>query len=311
MAILRGSARLILEEHRRRPFYGSALELGKFIVFLGLPELERWAREQGAELTPLSEPARSHISGLAERGCMDDVTFFRSLGFDRVTSCDISDYEGADRILDLNRTLPEDLEGQFDAIFDSGTLQHIFHLPNALRNMHRALRVGGRMIFAHAPSHNHVDHGFYMFSPTLFADYFAANRYQIEVQRLFTFKPYWLDARMYTTPWKVYRYEPGSLDHLSYGGFGGQQVALFFVATKTEESTGDVVPQQRYYRELWPVSDGAPSRGESSGSWKDGLEAAWVRLARGRSSLLWLGGACKRFVARLRRRPWPPFVGRY
>lgn len=242
---------------------------------------------------------------------MDDVTFYRSLGFDRVISCDISDYEGADRIFDLNRRLPEDMEGQFDAVVDSGTLQHIFDVPNALHNLHRALRVGGRMIFAQSPSHNHVDHGFYMFSPTLFADYFAANRYQIEVQRLVTFKPYWLDSLLYSTRWKVYRYEPGNLDHLSYGGFGSQQVALFFVATKTEESTGDVVPQQRCYRELWQSSHGEPGRLTGPRTWKDGVEAAWARLARDRPSLLGLAGAGKRLIARLRGRSWPPFVGRY
>lgn len=300
MALLRGSARLLLEEHRRRPFGGSVLDLGKLLVFFTLPELECWAREQGVELTAVPDPALSHIPGLAERGCMDDVTFYRSLGFDRVISCDISDYEGADRIFDLNRRLPEDMEGQFDAVVDSGTLQHIFDVPNALHNLHRALRVGGRMIFAQSPSHNHVDHGFYMFSPTLFADVYRTFGYRIEAFFLFDFVAYWYHGRFYSTPFRIYAYEPGCLDHLCYGRWGNRQTGIFVVATKLPDSSAARTPQQGTYLQVWRDAEeaGAQEPAAGSPSRRAGrLVLAWKRL--------------RETAARVLPKRLPPIVARY
>ena len=64
-------------------------------------------------------------------------------------------------------------------LLDSGTLEHVFHLPNALKSVVELAKVGGRVMLL-SPSSNHFDHGFYMFSPTLFYDYFSANGLRIE-----------------------------------------------------------------------------------------------------------------------------------
>jgi len=65
------------------------------------------------------------------------------------------------------------------------------------------LKPGGRIIFL-SPSTNHVDHGFYMFLPTLFMDYLLANGFSI---RTFYFIRYSLNSRKRR---RAYAYERDS-----------------------------------------------------------------------------------------------------
>lgn len=251
MGIPRGTARLLLDEHRQRPFSGTVLQLGRSTIYFTWRELEDWARRHGVELAPIGEVRLSHDPRLAKQGCIDDRTFFGALGFERVESCDISEWEGAEHIFDLNLPAPAELDGRFDVIVDPGSSLQVFHQPNLLDNMFRLLRPGGRVIHAGMPSNNHVDLGFYMHSPTFCHDFYSANGWRIESEYFCILDTYWHRGRLFSAPWKVYRYTPGCLDHLNYGRFGGAQAAIFMVATKTEEATGDRIPQLGQYVRSW------------------------------------------------------------
>lgn len=324
MGIPRGTARLLLEETKRRPFEGALLQLGRSSVYFTQRELEGWARRHGFALAPVPEVTLSHDPRLARQGCLSDESFFRQLGFDRVSACDISDWEGADVLADLNRPIPPELEGRFDAVLETGTTVQVFDLPRVLDNLHRFLKPGGRVIHAAVPSNNHVDLGFYMVSPTLFADFYEANRYRLEYEYLCVYSPYWLRARLETGPWKVYRYTPGSLDHLSYGRYGGLQTAVFAVATKTEESTGDVPPQLGQYRASWEAyreraaAGGEAAAGERLDPPAEGLGSRLRRLTDRRldahPGLHRVYRPFKRLKERLRRLlppRMPPLVAKY
>ena len=70
------------------------------------------------------------------RGYIDQRTLFQALRFDSVTSIDYSAYEGSSVILDLNAAeTPDALHAQFDFVFDGGTMEHIFHVPNVLKHL--------------------------------------------------------------------------------------------------------------------------------------------------------------------------------
>ncbi len=254
MGIPRGVGRLLLDEARERPFSGSLLLLSRMTVYFTLGELRGWAKAQGVQLQEV-EPRPSHVPDLAKIGCIDDATLFRALGFSEVRSLDFSSWEGADFTADLNLPLPAELHGRFDAVFEAGTIQHVFHLPQVLANIHALLKPGGRAIHGMATSSNHVDHGFYMFSPTLFDDFYRENGWRIDAAFFYEFAPYWHRHRFESAPWKIYRYTPGCLDSLSYGGMGAAQLALFFAVTKTAEARADVVPQQSYFRRFWPDAE--------------------------------------------------------
>jgi SAM-dependent methyltransferase len=251
VGIPRGTVRLLLDEAKRRPFSGRVLQLGRMSVFFRDDQLASWAREQGVELAPVERVELSHDPRLAALDCLSDVTLFRRLGFSEVACLDYSDWEKPDHVWDLNLPVPAQWHATCDCIFESGTIQHVFHLPNVLANIHGLLKPGGRVVHGQAPSHNHVDHGFVMFSPTYFQDFYEANGWTIDASYWFEFDPFWFRSCFESPPWRIRRYRPGALDRFSYGGFGRRQVSLFVVATRSEGATGSRVPQQSFYRRFW------------------------------------------------------------
>lgn len=233
MGIARGAIGLLLEEAKRRPFSGRLATLGRQTIYATWEDVaEQFAIRH---VVPCGEIPRKGTDGL------DDMALFGLMGFGTVESLDYSDFEGATHVIDLNSPgLPADLAGQFDSVLDSGTLEHVFHIPNALANILSLAKIGGRVIFL-APSSNHVDHGFYMFSPTFFYDYLLANGLRLETIYMVRY------AANPSILWDVYEYDPGTWSQVCIGGLDARPYAVFVVATRTEGSTTDVIPQQGFY----------------------------------------------------------------
>ena len=93
-------------------------------------------------------------------------TLMDKLGFGAMETMDFSDYEGATVIHDLNQLPPDTLSDQFDLIFDGGTIEHVFNVPNALECVFRMLKPGGRFISANGLN-GWYGHGMYQFNPEL------------------------------------------------------------------------------------------------------------------------------------------------
>jgi NADH-quinone oxidoreductase subunit H len=85
---------------------------------------------------------------------------------------DISDYEGATHVWDLNQPVPQDWHGRYSFIFDGGTLEHVFNLPQAFANVLNMLRPGGRFVGAN-PFNGYPSHGMYQFSAELVWTYWV------------------------------------------------------------------------------------------------------------------------------------------
>jgi hypothetical protein len=114
----------------------------------GFPELERDTREIYASFP--------YADG-----------FLRHLGADSLSAIDASDYEGADIILDMNRPLSPDFPGGFSVIIDGGSMEHIFDVPQCLKNIVSMLDNDGAIISING-ANNFMGHGFYQFSPEFF-----------------------------------------------------------------------------------------------------------------------------------------------
>lgn len=314
MGIPQGAAELLIREAKARPFSGSVLQLGRSSVYFRRADLERWAKRAGFTLKPTDLDRRSHDPRLAAQGCLSDVALFEALGFEHVGALDIADWEGAELIHDLNTPIPAALEGTWDVVFETGTTVQIFDLRQVLANLARLVKVGGRIVHALVPSHNHVDLGFYMPSPTLYADFYAANGFDVVANQLCLLETHWHRGRLMTPRCDVREYTPGSLDHLSYGRFGSSQLALFVVAQKTAASTYDQVPQLGQYRQSWEEFE--QQRGADDAvaglqeQWKStGIAARWERLLERSPALdrAWI--PVKRWrekLGRLLPRRWPP-----
>lgn len=93
-------------------------------------------------------------------------TLFRKLGFGEIETMDFASYEGPSIEQDLNLPVPKKLHNQFDFIFDGGTIEHVFNVPQALMNVYYMLKPGGRFISANGMN-GWTGHGMYQFSPEL------------------------------------------------------------------------------------------------------------------------------------------------
>lgn len=127
---------------------------------------------------------------------------FKSLGAQQVSSMDISAFEGAEFIHDLNVPIPGHLKQRFDLVFDGGTLEHIFHFPTALKNCMEMVKEGGHLII-HNVINNYCGHGFYQFSPELFYRALSKeNGFQVERVVIHRIGPYgrWYEV---TDPEKI------------------------------------------------------------------------------------------------------------
>lgn len=138
------------------------------------------------ELAHMLEVQQQHVSAsdlLAQSGGWAD-TFFRLLGAHSVDSMDASGFEGASMVHDLNHPVDASLHGRFSMIFDGGTLEHVFHFPQAIENCMNMLHIGGSFIQI-APANNFMGHGFYQFSPELLYQVLStANGFDIVVMLL-------------------------------------------------------------------------------------------------------------------------------
>jgi len=107
-----------------------------------------------------------------------------------VDSLDNSDFEGAQFVHDLNQPIPAAWKEQFDAVYDGGTLEHVFNFPIALRNCMELLRQEGRL-FIQTCANNLCGHGFYQFSPELFYRALSAeNGFEVERMVIHRVGPY-------------------------------------------------------------------------------------------------------------------------
>jgi SAM-dependent methyltransferase len=233
MGISKGGFGLLAQLSTTKPMSGSVLTLGRQHVFLN-------SEEANDILTNAGLAEFNFVNGV------NDEQLLRALGFSEVQSLDFNDFEGSTICHDLNLPVPKKLHGRFDWVLDFGTIEHIFDVREVLGNICDLLSKSGVVVHL-SPTNNHVDHGFYQFSPTFFQDYYVANGWEIIDCAVIDYS-----RKHSTEPWKVLEYEIKKMERLSFGGWGSQLLATYFVAQKIDSARRGIVPQQGYYKnKLW------------------------------------------------------------
>ena len=121
--------------------------------------------------------------------------FLEILGAAAPASLDVSDYQSASIIHDMNEAVPPHLHAAFSLVIDSGTLEHIFNTPQAIMNCMQMVRPGGHFVCV-TTANNFMGHGFYQFSPELFFRVLSpVNGYAVE--RMLIYEEYWGDIRFF------------------------------------------------------------------------------------------------------------------
>jgi len=172
------SAKFLRSEVKRGLALGQMLTLGHQAVYMDGEAYRALIKSLG-------------ISG-QETVFADD--FFRGLGAKSVDVMDASNYEGADVLHDLNEPVSRELFEKYDCVFDGGALEHVFNLPQALKNCMEMVKVGGHFVTI-APANAFCGHGFYQFSPEMFYSALSGeNGYLIE-RMLLIHRGQWYSVR--------------------------------------------------------------------------------------------------------------------
>lgn len=167
----------IAREHSYRPITGDVLIIGRQTTYFTPDDLQARLKEHGhtADAGGI-EIDRTTINRLAAYQGADLVTdrsIFRALGINSVKALDISDYEGAEVIHDLNTPLPDHLKGVADFVVDGSTLDNTFNPALTLRNFAELLRPGGRLIAVNA--YSIYETAYCIMPPSWYFDYFVEN----------------------------------------------------------------------------------------------------------------------------------------
>lgn len=97
----------------------------------------------------------------------DGDAFFSLLGSQTVTSFDISAFEDADVLHDMNTPIEARFCNRYSVVLDGGSLEHVFNVMQAFKNCLDMVAVGGHFISI-SVANNAMGHGFYQFSPELY-----------------------------------------------------------------------------------------------------------------------------------------------
>lgn len=217
--------------------WSRTLTLGRQQIFVS-------PKEVGAVADRFGVPFQA--SGAWKAGTGYCEPFLHGFGAKEVDSMDASDYEGATIRHDLNQPVPQELHGRYDCILDGGTIEHVFHFPNAIRSCMDMLAVGGHYV-AITPADNQIGHGFYQFSPELYFRIFsAANGFEVRTALLQTATD-WLEVT-----------DPQVVGHRG-ALVSSTPVILCLVARKVRQVEGFHTPQQSDYLDAWSVVDSIKS----------------------------------------------------
>ncbi len=109
-------------------------------------------------------------------GVYETSQFFRTIGIELII-LDIAQIRGVEIIVDLNNPIQKSLEGIFDIIFDGGTVEHCFNIPQAMVNILSMLKIGGHIY--HSNPLVMLNHGFYNLNPTFYSDFYIDNGHKL------------------------------------------------------------------------------------------------------------------------------------
>jgi hypothetical protein len=213
------------------------------VTTLGVQHLDFSARDLAIALGRTPPQSAAHGEAAPADGTMSAAQLFAACGLSGTSAVDIAGSEGADIDFDLNSPeLPAQLAGKSRLVVNGGTLEHVFHVPNALTNLTRMLAPGGSILHI-LPCHNCVDHGFYQFGPTFVFDYYSAASFEILESAAIAFDagdPQRRAGRVFPVP-------DGAFGTGLIGALPSDPLLLVALVRKTRSAHDAPVPRQRLY----------------------------------------------------------------
>ena len=207
----------------------------KNLLILGYQQIY-FNKSQLSELLSSYNKKINHV----QKSEVELIELFKDLNFKNIDVLDISSYEGANIIEDMNKKIQnKKLENYYDFILDWGTIEHVFNIPNYLSNINFMLNKNG-YYYGVTPINGWLDHGFYQFSPTFFYDVFKKN-WQIIFQKILHF-----NSTSIIADWDILKYNIGNLDIYAMGGIDSGMYQNFFCIKKKNNLNLENINQTKF-----------------------------------------------------------------
>lgn len=237
-------ARMLVRECVYKPITGKVLILGRQTIAMTYEQLIELLKQ---EKFPIADQVLKEVKMKYDSqtrigkntNYISDEVFFNLLGIKEFNVMDVSKYEGADIIHNLNEPIPAALENQFDFIIDGGTFDHLLDLRVAFENVVKLLKVGGRIFQWNAAS-NFTGAAYISLGPDFFYDFYLLNKF--------------IDCKVYIAAvdsfgqselWDLYEFSGNE-----YGYFHSKRILMTLVISeKGLDSTSNRIPIQAQYRD--------------------------------------------------------------
>ncbi len=160
----------------------------------------------------------------------------------KIKSLDGFAHENPDIVHDLNLPVPEEYKDSFTCIIDGGTMEHVFHVPQLLKNCFDMLKVGGYYI-SMVPTNNFNGHGLYQFSPDFFYSTVSKNN-GMEIKDVFIVK--------FSAKNKVWKIKNSPEEFAGRVQFDvNTQTEIYVIAKKIGPTPKKITAQQTDYENGW------------------------------------------------------------
>ena len=213
MAVDISMLRMLLRTQERYKLAGDILTLGVADVHGTYDEMTQIFQEEGFSYSPVDSEnrkialtKRQHEFSLlfGHSNFMHQNDLFKMQGFQQIESMDAFDNESPTYLHDLNKAVPESLHGKFDAVFDFGTLDHVYDVRMAIANIVNMLKIGGVVVIYDAMIGWH-NQSLYNFQPPFFFDTFRTYGFT-EMELFIHFYPKYGHGRKSRTEWREFQY---------------------------------------------------------------------------------------------------------
>jgi hypothetical protein len=240
-------ADMLICEHKHRPLPRVVHLMGRQTIHFSHEVALQLMQARGVEPHDVTPELDTSTAG-AQSDSSDfitDETFFKMLGVEEVRAIDVSNYEGADIIVNLNEPIEEKYENLCEFIYGGSVLDNIFNPVEYIRNVSRMLRIGGRLL-----EHNNFTmnyHPYVILPAYWYLDFFVINRFK--------------DVKIYIADnCNVYFVSQNEYQKFfsNFGNPTGDDTNVIVLAEKGANASTDKIPNQDQYR---PASEWKNFRG--------------------------------------------------
>jgi SAM-dependent methyltransferase len=256
------NAAMILSEHRYKPINGTVLTIGRQSVALTGNQMDCLLKrfdipKRGGTTYEIDYDT---VGVDKSQACITQESFFQAFADVTVRPIDVSAYENADIVYDVQDKLPWRYKSCADFIYNGSCLDNIFDPGAAIKNISRMLKSDGRVY--HFEQGNAHPTAYLKYSADWFMDYFAINNYA-DCKTYICDYPNTLNVPLRGASGTVARRSPHDIIVYSFNpyvenaggpGYDCSSIELFTryeihcLAEKSAESTDHRNPIQKHYR---------------------------------------------------------------